>query len=131
MEEINHNIEMHQCHSDFILWFGQCLLHVVVTSFGQGLQSTSQVIQRSNLSATVFFLISSFLFVRNLHKLESLTLTQLYQVNHKSKGEVESNTQDRLVATHAQKLREESTKTAQRCYSSNHVLRSLSTKAKA
>jgi hypothetical protein len=24
----------------FLLWFGQCLLHVVVTSFGQGLHST-------------------------------------------------------------------------------------------
>jgi hypothetical protein len=32
----------------------------------------SQVIQRSNLSTTLFFLISSP-FVRNLHKLESLT----------------------------------------------------------
>jgi hypothetical protein len=31
---------MHKRHGDFIPWFGQCLLHVVVTSFGQGLHST-------------------------------------------------------------------------------------------
>jgi hypothetical protein len=35
----NHTKEMHKRHGDFILWFGQCLLHVVVTSFGQGLHS--------------------------------------------------------------------------------------------
>jgi hypothetical protein len=40
MEENIHNKEMHKGHSDFILWFGQCLLYVVVTSFGQGLHST-------------------------------------------------------------------------------------------
>jgi hypothetical protein len=27
---------MDKRHSDFIPWFGQCLLHVVVTSFGEG-----------------------------------------------------------------------------------------------
>jgi hypothetical protein len=32
--------KMHKRHGDFIPWFGQCLLHVVVTSFGQGLHST-------------------------------------------------------------------------------------------
>jgi hypothetical protein len=40
MEGNNHNKEMHKCHDDFIPWFDQCLLHVVVTSFGQGLHST-------------------------------------------------------------------------------------------
>jgi hypothetical protein len=40
----------------------------------------SQVIQRSNLSTMVFFLISSFPFVRNLHNLESLTLTQFITI---------------------------------------------------
>jgi hypothetical protein len=39
MEENNHDKEMHMWHGDFISWFGQCLLHVVVTSFGQGLHS--------------------------------------------------------------------------------------------
>jgi hypothetical protein len=80
----------------------------------------SQVIQRSNLSTTIFFLISSFPFVRNLHKLESLTLTQLISSKTtRIKGEVE-NTWDKtskLAATHAHKWRERSTKTAQRCYS--------------
>ena len=80
----------------------------------------SQVIQRSNLSTTIFFLISSFPFVRNLHKLESLTLTQLISSKTtRVKGEVE-NTWDKtskLAATHAHKWRERSKKTAQRCYS--------------
>jgi hypothetical protein len=31
---------MHKRHDNFISWFGQCQLHVVVTSFGQGLHST-------------------------------------------------------------------------------------------
>jgi hypothetical protein len=39
----------------------------------KGCTQPSQVIQISNLSTTVFFLISSFSFMRNLHKLESLT----------------------------------------------------------
>jgi hypothetical protein len=49
---------MHKRHDDFIPWFGQCPLHVVVAF--------------SNLSTTLIFLISNPL-VRNLHKLESLT----------------------------------------------------------
>jgi hypothetical protein len=40
----------------------------------------SQVIQRSNLSTTAFFIFSSIPFVRNLHKLESLTLTRLITI---------------------------------------------------
>jgi hypothetical protein len=32
--------KMHKGQGDFILWFGQCLLHVMVTSFGQGLHTT-------------------------------------------------------------------------------------------
>jgi hypothetical protein len=39
----------------------------------------SQVIQQSNLSTTVSFLLSSVPFVRNLHKLEPLTLTSWSQ----------------------------------------------------
>jgi hypothetical protein len=31
---------MHKRHDDFFPWFGQCLLHVVVTSFDQELHST-------------------------------------------------------------------------------------------
>jgi hypothetical protein len=38
MEENNHR-EKCTSDSDFIMWFSQCLLHVVVTSFGQGLHS--------------------------------------------------------------------------------------------
>jgi hypothetical protein len=35
----NHTREIHRRYSDFIPWFGQRLLHIVVTSFGQGLHS--------------------------------------------------------------------------------------------
>jgi hypothetical protein len=51
----------------------------------------SQVIQRSNLSTIVFFLISSFPFERNLHKLESLTPYT---------NDLDQNTRVRGVATH-------------------------------
>jgi hypothetical protein len=40
LEDNNCNEETHKRHNDFIPWFGQCLLHVVVTSFSQGLHST-------------------------------------------------------------------------------------------
>jgi hypothetical protein len=36
----NHNKKMDKRHNDFIPWFGQCLLHVVVTFFSQGLHLT-------------------------------------------------------------------------------------------
>jgi hypothetical protein len=40
LEDNNRKREMHKRHNDFIPWFGQCLLHIVVTSFGQVLHST-------------------------------------------------------------------------------------------
>jgi hypothetical protein len=63
---------MHNRHDDFILWFGK----MRTPRCGDLLWSrvalnSSQMIQRSNLSITVFFLISNP-FVRNLYKLESL-----------------------------------------------------------
>jgi hypothetical protein len=39
-----------------------------------------------NLNTTVFLLIVVFPFVRNLHKLEPLTLTKLITQKHKIKG---------------------------------------------
>jgi hypothetical protein len=44
-----------------------------------------------NLNTTVFFLIVVFPFVRNLHKLEPLTLTKLITQKHKSKGGKETH----------------------------------------
>jgi hypothetical protein len=45
-----------------------------------------------NLNTTVFFLIVDVPFVRNLHKLESLTLTRLISMKiHKSKGGKETH----------------------------------------
>jgi hypothetical protein len=39
-EDNNHNNYNGQEIQQFLLWFAQCLLHVVVTYFGQGLHST-------------------------------------------------------------------------------------------
>jgi hypothetical protein len=73
MEE-NHNKEMHKWHGDFIPWFGQCLLHVVVTSFDQGLHSTPLKWSKDQTWVPQFSsLYQVFPFVRNIHKLEYLT----------------------------------------------------------
>jgi hypothetical protein len=45
-----------------------------------------------NLNTTFFFLIIVFPFLRNLHKLEPLTLTKLITQKHKSKGGKETHT---------------------------------------
>jgi hypothetical protein len=57
----------------FLPWFGQCLLHVVVTSFAQGLHST--LLKWSKDQTWVPHISSLYQnhVVRNLHKLYSLT----------------------------------------------------------
>jgi hypothetical protein len=63
----------------------------------------SQVIQRSNLSTTVFFLISN-LFLRNIHKLESLTpytndlnqSTRVRRSSNKHKNSITTTTPTRI-----------------------------------
>jgi hypothetical protein len=51
-----------------------------------------------NLNTTVFLLIVVFPFVRNLHKLEPLTLTKLITQKHKIKGGKETH-KTRIAAT--------------------------------
>jgi hypothetical protein len=132
MEENNHNKEMHKWHGDFIPWFGQCLLHVVVTSFGQGLHSTPLKWSKDQTWVPRFSSLSQVFPLWGISTSWSLSpLHNWSQVNHKSKAERESTTRDKLVATHAHKSREKSAKIAQRCYSSKQVPKSLSTKAKA
>jgi hypothetical protein len=72
LEDNNRKREMHKKHNDFIPWFGQCLLHVVVTLSVKGCTQPLSCDPKIKLT-TIFFLISSFPFVRNLHKLDFLT----------------------------------------------------------
>jgi hypothetical protein len=58
----------------------------------------SQVIQRTNLSAIVSFLIS-ISFVRNLHNLETLTLYTIDQYQNQSKGGSRIHTQEHNAET--------------------------------
>jgi hypothetical protein len=77
----------------------------------------SQVIQRSNLSTTIFFLFSSVPFVRNLHKLDSLTLTRLITRIHKSKGgNIHIHTRTRVAATTRTQVKNWAHKTTQQSY---------------
>jgi hypothetical protein len=59
----------------------------------------SRVIQRSNLSTTIFFLLSSVPFMRNIHKLESLTLTRLITRTTRVREGIETHTRTRVAAT--------------------------------
>jgi hypothetical protein len=62
----------------FIPWFGQ-VEHLPTSTLwrpnGRGLHSTPSSDPMIHLNTTVFFLIVDVSLVRNLHKLESLTLT--------------------------------------------------------
>jgi hypothetical protein len=79
----------------------------------------SQVIQRSNLSTTDFFLLSSVPFVRNLHKLEPHTLTSWSQVNQKSKGgNINTHTWTRVAATTRTQVKNWAHKTTQQSHNS-------------
>jgi hypothetical protein len=87
---------MHKWHGDFILWFGQCLLHVVVTSFGQGLHSTPLKWSKDQTWVPRFSSLSQVFSLWGISTSWSLSpLHNWSQVNHKSKREVESNTRDK------------------------------------
>jgi hypothetical protein len=94
-EDNNRNKVKRHATQEFLLWFGQSLLRVVVSSFGRGLHSApSLVIHRSNLSATYVFLTSN-LFVRNLHKFGvSHGLTQMITIKLRVREGVRTYTQE-------------------------------------
>jgi hypothetical protein len=86
MEENNHSKEMHKWHGDFIPWFGQCLLHVVVTSFGQGLHSTPLKWSKDQTWVPRFSSLYQVFPLWGIFTSWSLSpLHNWYQVNHKSK----------------------------------------------
>jgi hypothetical protein len=64
-----------------------------------------------NLNTTVFLLIVVFPFVRNLHKLEPLTLTKLITQKHKIKGGKETHTRLESQQQYTHKSRREHTRT--------------------
>ena len=83
----NHTKEMHKGHSDFIPWFGQCLLHVVVTSFGQGLHSIPLKWSKDQTWVPLFSSFSQVFPLWGISTIWSLSpLHNWSQLNHKSKG---------------------------------------------
>jgi hypothetical protein len=60
-------------HDDFNMWFDQCLLHVGVSSFGQELHSTPLKWSKDQTWVPKLSSLYQISFVRNIHKLESLT----------------------------------------------------------
>jgi hypothetical protein len=75
----------------FFPWFAQSLLHVGDLLQSRVALNPSQVIQLSNLSAIILFLIS-ITFVRNLYKLDSLMLYTSDQYQNQSKGSKNTHT---------------------------------------
>jgi hypothetical protein len=78
----------------------------------------SQVIQRSNLSTTIFFLFSSIPFVRNLHKLKPLTLTRLITRTTRVREGIETHTRTRIATTTRTQVKKRAHETTQRSHSS-------------
>jgi hypothetical protein len=79
----------------------------------------SQVIQRSNLSITIFFFFSRIPFVRNLHKLESHTLTILITSKPLGVREgIETHTRLRVAVTTCTQVKKRAHKTTQRSHGS-------------
>jgi hypothetical protein len=74
----------------------------------------SQMIQRSNLSTTVLFLFSSIPFVRNLHKLKSLTVTRLITRTKRVREGIETHTKTRVAATTCTQVKNWAHNTTQR-----------------
>jgi hypothetical protein len=78
----------------------------------------SQVIQRSNLSTTIFFLISSFSFMRNLHKLESL-MPYTNDLNQSTRVMGSSNTHKNSNRSNTRtRVKKRAQETTQRSYNS-------------
>jgi hypothetical protein len=72
---------MHKWHGDFIPWFGQCLLHVVVTSFGQGLHS---IPLKWSKDQTWVPRLSSFSQVFPLWEPPQVGVSHPYKIDHNS-----------------------------------------------
>jgi hypothetical protein len=88
----------------------------------------SQVIQRSNLSTTIFFVISSFSLCEKPSQVGvSHTLHNWSQSNTRVRG-LEAHTRQNRSNTRTQ-VKRRAQETMQHSYSSKHMLKSLSSKA--
>ena len=106
-----------------VTWWFYPVVRPMPTPPGELLRSRialnpSQVIQWSNLSTTVFFLLSSVPFVRNLRKLEPLTLTRLITRTTRVREGIETHTRTRVVATTRTQVKNWAHKTTQQSHNS-------------
>jgi hypothetical protein len=109
----------------FITWFGQCLLHVVVTSFGQGLHSIPLKWSNDQLWVPQFSSLAVFSCLRAISTSWSLSPLQCWShEKHKSKGGKTTCTRLETQQTHAHKPRREH-KTRRREFTTQTVLKSL------
>jgi hypothetical protein len=107
--------KMHKWHGDFIPWFGQCLLHVVVTFFSQGLHSISLKWSKYQTWVPQFYSLSQVFPLWGISTIWSLSPLQDWsQLNHKSKRGNRTTHTRQTAATHTHKTWEKSTKTTQR-----------------
>jgi hypothetical protein len=133
MEESNHNRKMYMRHGDFIPLFGRWLLHIVVTSFGQGLHSIPLKWSKDQTGVQQLSSFSQVFPLWGISTSWSLSPLQDWsQIGHKSKrGNRTTHTRQTCSDSRTHTMREKSTKTTQRSYSSKQVPKSQSTKAKA
>jgi hypothetical protein len=109
----------------FIPWFGQCLLHVMVTSFGQGLHLIPLKWSNDQLWVPLFSSLVAFSRLRGISTSWSLSPLQCWsQEKRKSKGGKETHTRLESQRTHTHKPRCKH-KTRRREFTTQTVLKSL------
>jgi hypothetical protein len=107
----NHTKEMHKWHDDFISWFSQCLVHVVVTSFGLGLHSIPLKWSKDQTWVPQFSSFSQVFPSWGISTSWSLSPLQNWsQVNHKSKGGNRNTHKNYSHSNNTHKSRNEHTK---------------------
>jgi hypothetical protein len=114
----------------FIPWFGQCLLHVVVSSFGQGLHSIPLKWSNDRLWVPRFPFFAVFSRLRGISTNWSLSPLQCWSHNkHRSKGGKATHARLNPQHTRAHKPRLE-LKTRRREFTTQTELKSLTQQSK-
>jgi hypothetical protein len=104
----------------FIPWFGQCLLHVVVTSFGKGLHSIPLKWSNDQLWVPLFSSLAVFSCLREISTSWSLSPLQCWsQEKHKSKGGKATRNKTQFVANTRTQAKTWAQNTAQGVHNSN------------
>jgi hypothetical protein len=102
----------------FLPWFGQCLLHIVVTSFGQGLHSTPLKWSKDQTWVPQMSSLYQYPFVRNLHKLKPLTPYKNDYNKKQSRDGRRNIHKSTMQQQHAHKQKERAHESKQQSYSS-------------